>query len=323
MPAALITGIGGQDGSILAGQLAEQGMTVHGLVRASELADAQIRLSSAVTLHVGDLTDGDRVSGLVDDVAPAEIYNLAGITSVRYSWDHPVETGEVTGLAAASVFAAALRLQETTGRAVRVLQPSSAEIFGHAARVPQDETTPIAPASPYGAAKAYAHFMAASYRILGLHVATCILYNHESPLRSDAFVTRKITAAAARIAHDGAGTLTLGDLSVRRDWGWAEDYVDAMVRATRHTAADDFVVATGETHSVAEFAAAALRRVGIDDWERYVRTDAALVRPSDAPQQVGDASKARRELGWAPTVGFDELVGRMVDHDVALLAGSA
>lgn len=322
MPAALVTGIGGQDGSILAGLLAEQDMEVHGFVRAAELADARERLPASVTFHVGDLSDTERVSEVVQAVAPTEVYNLAGITSVRYSWEHPVETGLVTGLAAAAVFAAALRVQEETGRAVRVLQPSSAEIFGPHAPAPQDERTPIAPESPYGVAKAYAHFMAASYRRMGLHVASCILYNHESPLRSDAFVTRKITAAAARIARDG-GSMTLGDLSVARDWGWAEDYVDAMVRAVRHTVPDDFVVATGETHTVADFAAAALRRVGIDDWERHVTTDAALMRPSDAALQVGNSAKARTELGWAPTVGFDEIVGRMVDHDVALLAERA
>ncbi len=205
---------------------------------------------------------------------------------------------------------------------MRVIQASSAEIFGVPDRAPQDETTSVRPVSPYGAAKAYAHHMARVFRSRGLHAATCILYNHESTLRPPTFVTRKVTMAAARIAHDGGGTLTLGDLSVRRDWGWAPDYVDAMVRAVRHEAPDDFVVATGRTHTVEDFVVAAMRRVGIEDWRAHVTTDPSLVRPAETAEQVGDASKARRVLGWAPTVDFEEIVGRMVEHDVALLAQS-
>ncbi|MCC2312924.1 GDP-mannose 4,6-dehydratase [Cellulomonas xiejunii] len=320
MTRAFITGISGQDGTILAGVLAGQGVEVHGLVRsADEAASHAPALPGGVTLHVGELTDGERISELLAEVRPDEVYNLAGISSVAYSWEHPVQTGLVSGLGAVNVFEAARRLQDGTGRPVRVLQASSAEIFGNPDRTPQDESTRVAPLSPYGAAKAYAHQMAAVFRSRDLHVATVVLYNHESPLRPVTFVTRKITAAAARIAHEGAGTLVLGDLSVRRDWGWAPDYVDAMVRTIRHGRPDDFVIATGRTHSVEEFVAAAMERAGVTDWRDRVSVDPSFVRPAEAAEQVGDASKALAELGWSPTVPFSEIVGRMVDHDLELL----
>ena len=271
-------------------------------------------------LHQGDLGDADRLSQLVADLRPDEIYNLAGISSVAYSWQEPVLTARLCGVAAAVVLEAAWRLQEDSGRRVACLQASSAEIFGHAAVSPQDESTPVRPVSPYGAAKAYAHHMAGVYRGRGLHVATCIFFNHESPRRPLAFVTRKITAAAARIGADGSGVIRLGNLDACRDWGWAPDYVDAMVRAVRKEIAGDYVVATGETHTVAEFAEAALRRVGFgDDWPDHVEVDPEFLRPAEAPTLVGDAGKARRELGWEPTVRFEEVVGRMVDHDMELL----
>ncbi|WP_426592764.1 GDP-mannose 4,6-dehydratase [Cellulomonas sp. McL0617] len=324
MTTAFVTGISGQDGTILAAALAADGIEVHGLVRsADEEAQQRTVLPAGVVLHLGELTDRARVGELVDSVRPDEIYNLAGISSVAYSWEHPTVTGEVSGLAAVGVFEAAWSLQERTGRAVRVLQASSAEIFGRPDRTPQDEGTTVRPISPYGAAKAYAHQMAGIFRGRGLHVATTILYNHESPLRPTTFVTRKITAAAARIAHEGGGTLSLGSTAVRRDWGWAPDYVDAMTRALRHTTADDFVVATGVTHTVAEFVETAMRHAGVADWEAHVETDEGLVRPADAAEQIGDATKAHEVLGWRPTVTFDELVGRMVDHDLAIVRGVA
>ena len=315
----------GQDGGYLAERLLAEGTEVHGLVRPGGddvLRDLQSR-APGVVLHQGDLGDADRLGQLVVDVRPDEIYNLAGISSVAYSWQEPVLTARLSGVAAAVVLQAAWRLQEDSGRRVACLQPSSAEIFGHAAVSPQDESTPVRPVSPYGAAKAYAHHMAGVYRGRGLHVATCILFNHESPRRPLAFVTRKITAAAARIGAQGAGVIRLGNLDACRDWGWAPDYVDAMVRAVRTQVAGDYVVATGETHTVAEFAEAALRRAGLGDhWRDHVEVDAELLRPVDAPTLVGDAGKARRELGWEPTVRFEEVVGRMVDHDMDLLAGS-
>jgi GDPmannose 4,6-dehydratase len=275
-------------------------------------------------LHEGDLGDAGRVSQLIADLRPDEIYNLAGISSVAYSWQKPVLTARLCGVAAAVVLEAAWRLQEDTGRRVACLQASSAEIFGNAVVSPQDESTPVRPVSPYGAAKAYAHHMAGVYRGRGLHVATGIFFNHESPRRPLAFVTRKITAAAARIGADGSGVVRLGNLDACRDWGWAPDYVDAMIRAVRHQIADDFVVATGETHTVAEFAEAALRRAGVGEhWRDHVEVDAEFLRPAEAPVLVGDAGKAHRELGWEPTVRFEEVVGRMVDHDLELLRRSA
>ncbi len=319
MTTAFVTGITGQDGTILADRLVAEGTAVHGLVRTLDEASAHRELVPAgVTYHVGELTDHAHVAALVRDVAPDEVYNLAGISSVAFSWEQPVLTGEVSGLGAVGVFDAAWRLQEESGRAVRVVQASSAEIFGRPDRVPQDESTAVRPISPYGAAKAYAHQMAATYRTRGLHVATCILYNHESPWRPATFVTRKITQAAARIAQDGTGVLMLGDTTVRRDWGWAPDYVEAMVRAVRHPTPDDFVIATGRTHTVAEFVEAAMRHAGVDGWEHHVATDPAFVRPADVSEMVGDATKARDVLGWQPTVAFEEIVARMVDLDLAL-----
>ncbi len=320
---SLITGISGQDGTLLARRLRGEDVEVHGLVRAEDdLGVVRAALPEGTHLHVGDLTDAALLASVVRDVGPDEVYNLGGISSVAYSWEHPVETGAVSGLGAVAVYEAAYRAQQASGRAVRVVQASSAEIFGEPETAPQDEQVRVRPVSPYGAAKAYAHLMADVYRRRGLGVSGVVLYNHESPLRPTAFVTRKITAAAARIAHEGGGTLALGNLDARRDWGWAPDYVDAMVRVARHASADDYVVATGVAHSVGEFVAAAFARVGIEDWRAHVEVDPAFVRPADPSQIVGDASRLREELGWAPTITFEELVGRMVDHDVALLRGS-
>lgn len=317
-PTALITGVAGQDGTLLAERLVAEGLTVHGTVQSqAELQAWSSPVAGRVTLHVMDVSDAHRVAEVVAAVSPDEVYHLAGISSVAFSWQQPALTGLVTGLGAVHVFAACLAVQGASGHTVRVVQASSAEIFGQPASAPQDEATAIRPVSPYGAAKAYAHQMAAVYRTLGLHVATCIFYNHESPLRPTTFVTRKVTAAAARIAAEG-GELVMGSLDARRDWGWAPDYVDAMVRAVRHHAPDDFVIASGAAHSVADLVAAAFAAVGIEDWRAHVRIDQQFVRPTEASLVVGDPSKARRELGWAPTVGFEEMVARMVRHDVAL-----
>ncbi|WP_158372252.1 GDP-mannose 4,6-dehydratase [Cellulosimicrobium cellulans] len=318
MARVLITGVTGQDGSYLAERLVAEGAEVHGLVRASDASASDAR-ARGVVLHEGDLGDEDGLRRLVDEVEPDEVYNLAGISSVAQSWREPVLTGRLSGLAVTVLLDAAARLQDRTGRRVAFVQASSSEIFGDAAVSPQDESTPVRPVSPYGAAKAFAHHAAAVYRGRGLHAATCILFNHESPRRPTTFVTRKITSAAARIAREGSGTIRLGNLEARRDWGWAPDYVDAMVRAARHDVPDDFVVATGTTHTVAQFAEAALRRAGVgDDWAAHVESDPEFFRPADASVMVGDAGKARRELGWTPSVTFEEVVGRMVDHDLEL-----
>lgn len=320
----LVTGITGQDGGYLAAQLLAEGAEVHGLVHHGDPSVHQlVRKCPEAVIHTGDLADHDGLRRLVADVVPAELYNLAGISSVAFSWENPVTTAELTGVAAAVLLQSALEVQERTGQSVAFVQASSSEIFGNAPSHPQNESTPVRPVSPYGAAKAFAHHMVGVYRGRGLRASSCILFNHESPERPTTFVTRKITAAAARIGRDGAGSIVLGNLEAQRDWGWAPDYVDAMVRAARHACGDDFVIATGETHTVSDFAETALRRAGVGDgWRDHVEVDPQLYRPVDAGLMVGDASKARRELGWSPSVGFAELVAAMVDHDMALLRAS-
>ena len=323
MTVALVTGITGQDGSYLLERLLADGVEVHGMVRAGDDLPPQVRDAlPQIELHSGDLADEQSLAVLVRKVAPDEVYNLAGISSVAWSWREPAMTGAVSGVAVAHLLEAAWQLQESRGRRVSFVQASSAEIFGQPTTSPQDEFTAIAPTNPYGAAKAYGHHMVGIYRSRGLAASSCILFNHESPRRPPTFVTRKITQAAARIARDGGGKIRLGNLEVRRDWGWAPDYVDALVSAARHASGDDFVIATGHTHSVAEFAAAALARVGITDWEKWVETDQQFVRPVDATELAGDASKARHDLGWQPTIDFAGLVDAMVDHDLALVAAS-
>jgi GDPmannose 4,6-dehydratase len=262
------------------------------------------------------VADVDHVRGLLLELAPDEVYNLAAVSSVAQSWEWPDLVALVNGSAAVALLESALRVQEHHGRPVRVVQASSAEIFGEPAVAPQTEDTPVRPVNPYGAAKAYAHLMARVYRTRGLHAVGLVLYNHESPRRPRRFVTRKVTSTVAAIARGEADHLTLGSLDVRRDWGWAPDYVDAMVRAARADRPDDFVVATGESHSVRDLVAAAFRAAGVEDWEPLVRTDPGLHRPVDAAAQVGDASRARERLGWAPTRTFEEVVTAMVEADL-------
>ena len=318
MTTTFVTGVTGQDGTYLVDRLVAEGVEVHGLVRPGDgAAEALVSRHPEVVLHEGDLGDEAALAGLVERIAPDEVVNLAGISSVALSWQEPVLTARLSGLAVAVLLEAAFRVQESTGKQVRFLQASSSEIFGQPEAEPQDERTPVRPVSPYGSAKAFAHHQVGVYRGRGLHAATAILFNHESPLRPPTFVTRKITAEAARIGRTGTGMIALGNLDARRDWGWAPDYVDAMLRALRHDVPDDFVVATGRTHSVREFAEAALRRAGVgDSWERFVEVDPRFVRPADASVMVGDPSKAERELGWRRTLEFEEVVARMVDHDL-------
>lgn len=316
MTTALITGLTGQDGWYLAERLLAEGVEVHGLVRTAGSARKVRENLPGVRPHIGVLDDVDEIEHIVHTVVPDEIYNLAGMSSVAESWQRPVATGRVSGLAVTGLLHAVWELSELCDRRIALVQASSAEIFGNPASAPQTEDTPIAPVTPYGAAKAYAHHMARVYRGRGLHASTVILYNHESPRRPPALVTRKITQAAAMIARGEQDELALGNLDARRDWGWAPDYVDAMVRAARHRVPDDYVIATGEAHSVREFVVAAFTAAGIDDWERYVRVDPAFVRPVDAVELTGDATRARVGLGWAPTVGFDEVVARMVRADL-------
>jgi GDPmannose 4,6-dehydratase len=310
---ALVTGVGGQDGSYLAERLLADGLEVHALVLRDEQRPPHC--PSEVTLHVGDVADVEGTRRLVLDLAPDEVYNLAAISSVAQSWQEPDLVARVNGMAPVGLLESARQLQDR-GHDVRVVQGSSAEIFGEPARTPQDEDTPVRPLNPYGAAKAYAHLAVGVARQRGLHASSMVLYNHESPRRPEKFVTRKITSTVAAIARGRADRLVMGNLDVRRDWGWAPDYVDAMVRAARADTPRDYVVATGESHSVGEFVAAAFAEAGIEDWQPLVHTDPAFVRPADATDLVGDSSLARAMLGWSPTVRFTEVVARMVAADL-------
>ena len=302
MTRVLVTGVTGQDGGYLAERLVADGCEVHGLVHAGDGQVAQLTARTpAVVLHEGDLREEASLARVVAEVQPDEVYNLAGVSSVARSWEEPVLTADVTALGVARLLAAVAAEQERSSRSIAFVQASSAEVFGAADRAPQDELTPLRPTSPYGVAKVFGHQLCAVYRAQGLHAVSLVLYNHESPRRPLSFVSRKITHTVARIARGLDDELVLGNVEARRDWGWAPDYVDAMVRAARADVADDFVVATGEAHSVEEFALAAFARAGV---EPRIRVDASLVRPGDPALLVGDASKARRVLGWAPSVVF-------------------
>ena len=306
---ALVTGIGGQDGSYLAERLVADGLEVHALVLDADGPPPYC--PEEVVLHAGDIGNIAATRRLVLEIAPAEIYNLAAISSVAQSWDEPDLTAHVNGGAAVGLMESARLVGD-----VHFVQASSAEIFGEPPHAPQTEATPIRPVNPYGAAKAFAHLSAGVFRQHGLHVSSAILYNHESPRRREQFVTRKITSTVAAIARGDADHLTLGNLDARRDWGWAPDYVDAMVRAARADTPGDYVVATGRAHSVRDFVAAAFAAAGIVDWEQHLRQDAAFMRPADPSELVGDATLARDVLGWTPTIAFEEIVARMVATDL-------
>jgi GDPmannose 4,6-dehydratase len=317
---ALVTGVTGQDGGYLVEQLTGSGWTVHGVVRPGEvLPEPLSALGGAVVLHEADLLDPTAMRQVLDAASPDAVFNLAGLSSVAESWHQPLLAARINGLAVACLLDLVWRRQEATGSVVRFLQASSAEIFSGADHAPQDEATPLSPRSPYGAAKAYAHHLVQVYRARGLHAVSTILYNHESPRRQPTFVTRKITQAVAAIAEGDRHSLVLGNLAARRDWGWAPEYVNAMVLAIQHSSADDYVIATGRSHSVEDFVASAFARVGIEDWKELVTVDPALHRPADAVELVGDTSRARERLGWSAEVEFRDLVGRMVDHDRMLL----
>lgn len=310
MPVAFITGVTGQDGTYLSRALLEDGYVVHGLVR----PDSTGVLPDGVIAHAGDIRDSARLGELVAELQPDELYHLAGQSSVGQSWEDPVGTVEQTGAPVAALLQSVAQHSPHT----RVVNASSAEIFGHA-DTPQNEATPIAPVSPYGAAKALGHFLVSSFRGRGVHASSCVLYNHESPLRPERFVTRKITMAVARISKGLDDTMSLGNLDASRDWGWAPDYVDALRRAARQPSPADYVIGTGVSHSIRDFVAAAFSVVRIDDWEPHVVSDPALLRPLDPGTQRADSSRARDVLGWTPTVDFAGVVERMVRADVDAL----
>ena len=318
MPSALITGITGQDGSYLAELLLEKGYQVYGMVRrASTFNDGRIRhLLDRVEIIDADLLDQLSLIQALRQSQATEVYNLAAMSFVATSFQQPVATGEYTALSVARMLEA-IRL---AGEPIRFYQASTSEMFGKVQTVPQHEGTPFYPRSPYGVAKLYGHWMTTNFReSYGMYACSGILFNHESPRRGVEFVTRKISLAVARIALGLQDTLTLGNLEAQRDWGFAGDYVEAMWRMLQQDEPQDYVIATGETHSVREFVQAAFAAAGISDWERYVTTNPQFLRPAEVDQLIGDASKARRELGWAPRVSFHELVTMMVESDLALV----
>jgi GDPmannose 4,6-dehydratase len=315
----LVTGAGGQDGRYLVDRLVAEGVEVHSMTRTAESAEHVARRAPQVHAHVVDLTDASSTRTLVAEVRPTHIVNLAGITSVARSWEEPTESADVLGVGPVTLLEAAWSLTESA-HPVRFVQASSAEIFGDADEVPQSEQTPMRPVSPYGAAKAFAQTMVRVFRDRGLFASSGILYNHESPARPESFVSRKITREVARISRGLSDRLILGNLAAERDWGYAPDYVDALLLIARAERPDDFIVASGESHSVREFVDAAFRHVGIDRWDDFVGIDPAFYRPVDPNRQIGDSSRLR-SLGWRPTVGFEALVGLMVDADLRNLDG--
>lgn len=326
---ALITGITGQDGSFLCELLLEKGYEVHGLVRCNSSSTIQRiehicndpRLSSRVTLHYGDLTDGQLLTNIVLDVEPDEIYNLGAQSHVRVSFDQPIYTLQATGASVLNVLESARILNGR--KPVKVYQASSSEMFGDVFETPQRETTPFNPQSPYACAKVYAYYQSVNYRkSYDLFVCNGILFNHESERRGDTFVTRKITRAATRIKLGLQDTLALGNLDAKRDWGYAKDYVDAMWRMLQHDEPDDYVIATGRTHSIREFLDLVFGQLDLD-WQRYVEIDPRYFRPAEVNLLLGDTSKAERVLGWRPKTDLAELARIMVRHDLELAAREA
>jgi GDPmannose 4,6-dehydratase len=323
---ALITGITGQDGSYLAELLLSKGYEVHGIIRRASTfntgridhlyQDPHVK-DISLFLHYGDIADSTNLIKLLYSIQPEEVYHLAAQSHVRVSFDIPEYTGDVTGLSATRL----LEAIRETGLKARFYQASSSEMFGKVQEVPQRETTPFYPRSPYGAAKVYAYWVTVNYReSYGAFACNGILFNHESPRRGETFVTRKITRAVARIRAGLDDKLYLGNLDAKRDWGYAKEYVEAMWLMLQQEEPDDYVVATGETHSVREFLEEAFSHVGLD-WRGHVEIDPKYYRPAEVDLLVGDAGRAKRKLGWEPKTTFRELVRLMVDADVAALAG--
>ena len=314
---ALITGITGQDGSYLAEFLLEKGYEVHGMVRRSSTETFQ-RLAGFrddVVLHTGDLLDQRSLVDVLREAEPDEIYNLAAMSFVAASWSQPVLTAEFTAVGVTRILEA---MREVVPEA-RFYQASSSEMFGQVLEVPQTETTPFYPRSPYGVAKCYGHFITVNYReSYGLFAASGILFNHESPRRGLEFVTRKVTHGAAAIKLGLQEELALGNLDAERDWGYAKDYVEAMWLMLQHDEPDDFVIATGKVHSVRRLVEVAFEHVGLDP-DDHIRVDERYMRPAEVEHLIGDASKAREKLGWEPRTSFEEMIRRMVDADLELL----
>jgi GDPmannose 4,6-dehydratase len=319
MPTALVTGITGQDGHYLAEFLNGKGYDVYGLVKGQQnpRADRLARELPFVEQVPGDLQDLPSLIAALEYTQPDEVYNLAAISFVALSFSQAELTANVTGLGVLRMLEA-IRLVGGRENPIRFYQASSSEMFGKVRETPQNELTPFYPRSPYGTAKVFAHNTTVNYReSYGLFACGGILFNHESPRRGIEFVTRKVTSAVARIKLGLQNELVLGDMRPKRDWGFAGDYVQAMWMMLQRDEPRDYVVATGESHSVEELVQLAFRAAGIDDWQRYVRSDERFFRPAEVDLLVGDASRARDELGWAPTIRFEELVSMMVESDLA------
>jgi GDPmannose 4,6-dehydratase len=319
MRKALVTGITGQDGSHLADWLLEKGYEVHGVVRRSSTENFEriAHLTGRIQLHQADLLDQLSLVDAIRRVQPDEVYNLAAMSFVPASWQQPVLTGEFTAIGVTRMLEA-IRLLNPQG--IRFYQASSSEMFGKVRETPQKESTPFYPRSPYGVAKVYGHFITVNYReSYDMFCCSGILFNHEGPRRGREFVTRKVTDAVARIKLGLQKDLRLGNLDAHRDWGYAGDYVKAMWLMLQQEEPDDFVIATGETHSVRELVETAFAAVDLE-WSQYVVQDPSLRRPAEVDLLVGDAGKARRVLGWQPEVGFHDLVGMMVEADLKRLA---
>ena len=309
----LITGITGQDGSYLADLLLEKGYEVYGMVRRSsvEKLDRIEHIRDKIKFVQADLLDQLSVINAIKQANPDEVYNLAAMSFVPTSWSQPVLTGEFTGLGVTRVLEA-IRL---VNKDIKFYQASSSEMFGKVREVPQNEKTPFHPRSPYGVAKVYGHYITVNYReSYGIFAASGILFNHESPRRGLEFVTKKVTNAVAKIKLGLADSLYLGNLDAKRDWGYAKDYIEAMWLMLQQDGPDDYVISTGQSHSVKEWVEAAFRCLDLD-WEKYVRIDEKLLRPAEVDLLIGDSSKALEKLGWKPKVNFEQLVNLMVESD--------
>jgi GDPmannose 4,6-dehydratase len=325
---ALITGITGQDGSYLSELLLEKGYEVHGIIRRTSTfnTDRIDRMyvdphdpNARLFLHYGDLTDGTTLRRILEQVKPVEIYNLGAQSHVRVSFDSPEYTADAVGMGVLRLLEAIRDYQQRTGIEVRFYQAGSSEMFGKVQEIPQKETTPFYPRSPYACAKVYGHWQTVNYReSYDLFACNGILFNHESPRRGETFVTRKITRALARIVAGTQKKLYLGNLDSKRDWGYAKDYVEAMWLMLQQDQPDDYVVATGETYSVREFLAIAFSHVNLN-WEDFVAYDERYLRPAEVDLLIGDPTKAREKLKWKPSVTFEELVKLMVDTDLAAI----
>jgi GDPmannose 4,6-dehydratase len=319
MPRALVTGITGQDGLYLAELLLGKGYEVYGLIRGQNNPKFAVVEQTVpdVKLLNGDLTDLPSLIRAFSTARPDEVYNLGAISFVAYSWENARLTSEVTALGVLSMLEVARLYAGDDIAKVRFYQASSSEMFGKVQQVPQSEGTLLWPRSPYGVAKVFGHYMTINYReSYGMHASSGILFNHESPRRGPEFVTRKISRAVARIALGLDRSISLGNLEAKRDWGFAGDYVDAMWRMLQQPEGGDYVIATGETHSIREFLDIAFKRVGIEDWSGYVKQDPRFLRPAEVDLLIGDPGKAAAQLGWRTTVKFPELVEMMVDADL-------